>query len=62
MGEPIPDGWKSWTDDPPTESKTIQVLFMNSKIFPRGAIVQAAVEEVQVGVIGDTNPTAWRYL
>lgn len=54
-----PDGWQLWDKDKPPNG-TILVMFMVSKVFPIGAIVQADSYEVQCGVLGDTCPTFWR--
>jgi hypothetical protein len=51
-------GWKSWKDAPPLNG-IVKVMYLESSIFPKGAVVQADVEEVQCGVLGDSNPTLW---
>lgn len=38
----------------------VEVQFLHSKVFPAGAVVQASVEEVRFGVIGDTEPDYWQ--
>lgn len=53
--------WKNW-DKENLPTGVVLVMFMNSKIFPDGAVVQADVDEVLNGVIGDKNPTYWKPL
>lgn len=59
MNNDLLEGWRSWRKDKP-KSGLVQVLFLQSNVFPVGAIVQADVTEVEIGVIGDTNPDFWR--
>jgi hypothetical protein len=47
--------WTAWDPENPPNGLVL-VMFMNSKIFPKGAIVQADACEVLIGVIGDTKP------
>ena len=54
-------GWGNYKSDPPV-SGIIKALYMTSSVFPTGAIVQAAVEEIEGGVTGDKNPTLWKPL
>ena len=53
--------WKVW-DKNNLPKGVILVMFMNSKVFPIGAVVQVSVDEVLCGVIGDKNPTYWKEL
>ncbi len=55
------DGWNVW-DKNNLPKGVVLVMFMNSKVFPKGAVVQADVDEVLCGVIGDKEPTYWRKL
>lgn len=53
--------WKSWADEPPDKG-IVEVVFMNSRVFPKGAVLTADAQEITAGVVGDRNPTWWRHM
>ena len=52
--------WNVW-DEKKLPEGVVEVLYMNSKVFPPESIVQAHVEEIEMGVTGDKKPDFWRY-